>query len=107
MRPFMSVCIGALVVASLRLAGQGVPPRVAGPVRLMNPRIPPLLETRWTEEQQALATTYSRDGGAGNDFRTFLNHPGLVKGVMPFLNYVSSQSTLAPRQRVLLILRTA
>jgi 4-carboxymuconolactone decarboxylase len=86
---------------------------------LPTPRILPLPEGQWTDLHRELVKTYGRDGpvnnvtnvanfaNVANDFRTFLNHPDLVKGVLPFANYISSESTLSPRHRELLILRTA
>jgi hypothetical protein len=40
------------------------------------------------DEQRALMATYSGAFGAGADFRTLLVHPELVKGVLPFANYI-------------------
>ena len=60
-----------------------------------------------TEEQQSLAATYGRVFGRLGDLRTLLVHPELVKGVLPFANYILADSTLTPRHRELLILRTA
>ncbi len=71
------------------------------------PRIPPVAEATRTAEQRALAAEYGRRGVAGNDLRTLLVHPELVKGVMPFASYVTDGSTLSPRHRELLALRTA
>ena len=70
------------------------------------PRIAPLPESAWTEAQRAAATQFA-PGGAGNDLKTWLNHPPLVAGVMPFARYISEQSLLTARHRELLILRTA
>ena len=61
----------------------------------------------FNDEQRALSATYSGAFGSGADFRTLLVHPELVKGVLPFANYILSESTLTPRHRDLLILRTA
>lgn len=69
------------------------------------PRIRPV--PTLTEEQQSLAATYGRIFGALGDLRTLLVHPELVKGVLPFANYILAESTLTPRHRELLILRTA
>ena len=71
------------------------------------PRIRPALGNTQTDEQRTLTTTYSGAFGTGADFRTLLVHPELVKGVLPFANYILSESTLTPRHRDLLILRTA
>ena len=71
------------------------------------PRLRPVTATAFTDEQRALSATHSGAFGAGADFRTLLVHPELVKGVLPFANYVLSESTLTARHRDLLILRTA
>jgi alkylhydroperoxidase family enzyme len=71
------------------------------------PRIRPVAGTALTDEQRALEKTYAGAFGAGADFRALLTHPELVKGVLPFANYILAESTLTPRHRELLILRTA
>jgi alkylhydroperoxidase family enzyme len=71
------------------------------------PRLRPVAQTGLTEEQRALTATYSGAFGTGADFRTLLVHAEAVKGVLPFANYILRESTLTPRHRDLLILRTA
>src|SRR5215208_6190092 len=71
------------------------------------PRLRPVAATAFTDEQRALSATHSGAFGTGADFRTLLVHPELVKGVLPFANYILSESTLPPRHRQLLMLRTA
>jgi 4-carboxymuconolactone decarboxylase len=71
------------------------------------PRIRPVAGAMLTDEQRGLETTHARAFGSGADFRTLLIHPELVKGALPFANYVLAASTLTPRHRELLILRTA
>jgi 4-carboxymuconolactone decarboxylase len=71
------------------------------------PRLRPVAGTAFTDEQRALSATHGGAFGSGADFRTLLVHPELVKGVLPFANYILSESTLTPRHRDLLILRTA
>ena len=103
------VC-GVLVwLAPAKLAAQAVPdlPGSTQPVRLTTPRIPPLPEAQWTDEHRALVATYGPEVRIGNAFRTLLNVPALVEAVMPFLLYITSDSTLSARHRELLILRTA
>jgi alkylhydroperoxidase family enzyme len=75
--------------------------------QMARPRIAPVAETAWTEAQRAAAAQFAPGGSIGNDLRTWLNHPPLVAGVMPFVRYISEQSGLTPRHRELLILRTA
>ena len=70
-------------------------------------RLQPVAQDALTDDQRALTTTYSRAFGTGGDFRTLLVHPEAVKGVLPFANYILRESTLTPRHRDLLILRTA
>lgn len=77
-----------------------------GPVRGAQPRISPLPENQWTEEQRDLAGRFGQ-GAATNDLRTYLHHPVMTKNIMPFERYISSDSTLRPRHREILILRTA
>ena len=71
------------------------------------PRIRPFAAGGLTDEQRAVASVHSGAFGAGADFRTLLRHPELVQGVLPFANYILAESTLTPRHRELLILRTA
>ena len=83
------------------------PPGGRQPVALTKPRVAPLPEAQWTEAQRALVTKFTRDGRADNGLKTLLHVPELVEGVMPYTNYLSEESTLTPRQRELLVLRTA
>ena len=76
-------------------------------VRLQEPRIAPLPEAEWTDEQRALVERYAPQVRIGNGFRTMLRVPELVEAVMPFAIYTTIDSTLAPRDRALLVLRAA
>ena len=76
-------------------------------MRLGEPRIPPLPATEWSAEQRALVERYAPEVRIGNAFRTMLRVPELVEAVMPFVLFTSIDSTLPPRHRELLILRTA
>ena len=71
------------------------------------PRLRPVAANAMTAEQRSLVATYSGSFGSQADMRTLLVHPELVKGVLPFANYILSESTLVPRHRNLLIARTA
>ena len=75
--------------------------------RLSEPRVLPLPESEWTAEQRALVEMYAPDGNPGNALRTLLRVPALANRVLPLLTYVASESTLSPRHRAILILRTA
>ncbi len=71
------------------------------------PRLRPVAATAFTDEQRSLAATYGGVFGTDSDLRTLLAHPELVKGVLPFANYILSESTLTPNHREMLIMRTA
>ena len=70
-------------------------------------RIPPLPEAEWTAEQRALVAKAAPKGDADSALRTLVRVPALVQGVMPYTTYLTTDSTLPPRVRHLLILRTA
>ena len=76
-------------------------------VATQSPRVRPLPESEWTDVHRSLVATYWHDGPVANYFRSFLNHPELVKGVMPFEQYILHGTALTPRQLELLILRTS
>jgi 4-carboxymuconolactone decarboxylase len=71
------------------------------------PRIRPVAGAALTEDQRSLEHAHAGEFGSGADFHTLLTHPELVKGVLPFANYILAESTLTARHRELLILRTA
>jgi alkylhydroperoxidase family enzyme len=83
------------------------PPADRQPAGPAGPRIAPLPETQWSQVHRELVATFSRDGRADNQLRTLLNVPEIVRGAMPFTIYLSEESTLSPRHRQVLILRTA
>ena len=109
-RPLIRVCLMLLVCATVRLDSQAVVDLPGGtrPVTLMKPRIPPLAEAQWTDEhKQRIAKFVPPGARPGNSFRTLLNVPDLVDRTMLFHNYITQDSSLSPRVRALLILRTA
>ena len=71
------------------------------------PRIQPLPDAQWTDVHRQLVKTYARDEAVPNDLRTLLIYPELVNDLLPFERYISNESTLSPRHREILILRTA
>ena len=75
--------------------------------RLDEPRVPPLPESEWTDEQRAVVERYAPDGNPGNALRTLARVPALADRVFPFMRYIADDSTLSPRHRAMLILRTA
>jgi alkylhydroperoxidase family enzyme len=70
------------------------------------PRIPPLPEAAWTEETRELLSARGPGGRVLNIFATFAQHPKLLKRWTVFAGHVFGKSTLPPRDRELLILRT-
>jgi 4-carboxymuconolactone decarboxylase len=112
--PLLSVCIALFLAAPFVAARQArtlpltVPTRPGGsrPVRLTKPRVAPLPESQWTEAHRALAAKHAAQGHVGNDLKTLLNIPDLVEGTMPFQTYITRDSSLSPRHREILILRT-
>ena len=75
--------------------------------RADEPRVPPLPESAWTAEQRAVVERYAPDGEPGAALRTLVRFPALADRVMPLLTWVTGDSTLSPRHRALLVLRTA
>ena len=102
---------GAVALAvQMVLFAQPLPerPGASRPVELTKPRIAPLPEAQWTDEhKQRIAKFLPAGARPGNSFRTLLNVPELVDRTMTFYNYVTQDSSLPPRIRELLILRTA
>ena len=84
-----------------------VPGSIVPAVRLAEARVPPLSEAEWTDEQRALVEKYAPDGNPGNALRTLIRVPPLADRVFPVVNYLANDSTLSPRHRAMLILRTA
>jgi 4-carboxymuconolactone decarboxylase len=76
-------------------------------MRPEEPRLPPLPEAEWSEEQRALLMPLRRDGRVYNIFATLARHPKLLKRWLPFANHLLFKSSLATRDRELLILRVA
>jgi 4-carboxymuconolactone decarboxylase len=109
-RPLIRVCLILLACTTVRLGSQAVPDRPGGsrPVMLTKPRISPLPEARWTDEhKQRIAKFLPAGARPSNSFRTLLNVPELVDRTMTLYNYITQDSSLPPRIRELLILRTA
>ncbi len=76
------------------------------PVRLKEPRLAPLMESQWNEEQIKLLTPYKReDGSVSNVAATLGRHPKLFDRFITFGLYVLREQTLPDRDREILILR--
>lgn len=77
-------------------------------MRPREPRLTPLEETQWSAEQrELLAPIQQRNGRVYNVFATLARHPKLMKRWLPFANHLLFKSSLAARDRELLILRAA
>lgn len=75
-------------------------------MRSSEPRIPPLAEGEWDEEAAELLGRLREDGRVLNIFATLAHHPKLLKRWLVFGAHVLGKSSLSPRDRELLILRT-
>jgi 4-carboxymuconolactone decarboxylase len=106
----LTVGAAMVLVVQMGLYAQPLPERPGGsrPVQPSKPRIEPLPEAQWTDEhKQRIAQFVPAGARPGNSFRTLLNVPELVDQTMTFYRYVSQNSSLPPRIRELLMLRTA
>lgn len=74
-------------------------------MRPTEPRIAPLDEAEWSEEQREILAPMNRDGRVYNIFKTLIRHPKLLKRWLPFANHILNKSTLVPREREMAILR--
>jgi len=69
------------------------------------PRIAPLPESEWTDEVRVAATAFE-PVGMPNLVATYARHPVAAQALLPHLQYIWESSTLPPRHRTLLSLRT-
>ena len=69
------------------------------------PRIPSLRDEDMNEEQRAAAAPFRSAPRIDNVGRTLLNHPALMASWLPFARHVMFETTLAARDREILILR--
>jgi 4-carboxymuconolactone decarboxylase len=75
-------------------------------MRLKEPRVKPLPESEWNEEQKEILENYRRPSGKiANIFLTQARHIEVMKKWRVFAGYVLNQSTLPAREREMLILR--
>src|SRR5579871_1482394 len=74
-------------------------------MRPMQPRIAPLEEAVWSQEQREILAPIRRGGQVYNIFKTLIRHPKLLKRWLPFANHILYKSTLDPREREMAILR--
>ena len=76
-------------------------------MRSSKPRILPLEEKDWNDEQRQLLAPMAQSGRVPNLFKTLVRHPKLLKRWLPFANHILFKSSLAAREREMLILRVA
>lgn len=99
------VSTGLVLVMTL-LVGNAVQNKNEKSVRLKNPRLLPLQESNWTEEQARVLTPLKGDDGSIlNVISTLGRHPKLLEAYSDFILYVASGQTLPPREREILMLR--
>ena len=73
---------------------------------MTGPRLAPLPEDEWTDEvREMFRPIEAYNGRVYNIFRTLARHPKLLKRWLVFANHCLIKSTLAPRDRELVILR--
>ena len=75
------------------------------PAQGAGPRMAPVPEPQRTSEQQALAARFA-SADLPNAVATYLNHPALAEHILPYEHYVWNASTLPPRHRAIVGLRT-
>jgi 4-carboxymuconolactone decarboxylase len=75
--------------------------------RLKQPRVPPLAESEWSEEQRQLIAAQNVSRPVINLYATMLHHPVLYGPRYKFGSYLQRDSLLPPQTRELLIMRTA
>ncbi|HWX43522.1 MAG TPA: carboxymuconolactone decarboxylase family protein [Blastocatellia bacterium] len=70
------------------------------------PRVLPVPESDWDQETRELLEGLRRDGRVYNIFTTLANYPRLLKRWMVFASHILLKSSLPPREREIVILRT-
>lgn len=76
-------------------------------MRLTTPRVVPPAAESWTEEQREIVEPMLARGPILNIFRTLLTHPPAAKAFLVWGGYIlGRKSTLPPREREIVILRT-
>ncbi len=74
-------------------------------MRLQQPRIPALEQDQWSDAAREVLKPFAGQDEILNIFKTLANHPDLMRRWLVFANHVLGKSTLAVRERELLILR--
>lgn len=70
------------------------------------PRVAPLPPADWDDEVREVLEATQMGGRTLNIFQTLARHPKLLKRWLVFGNHILFKSTISPRERELLILRT-
>lgn len=91
LRAFLAVLACCLLVAAAARAA---------------PRVAPLADAERSAEQRELAARFASLGMA-NAVGTYLRYPALAAAILPYTEYLLTASTLPPRDRELVWLRTA
>ena len=74
-------------------------------MRLSSPRVAPQEAEEWSEQAKDVLKPFAAQGPVLNIFKTLAHHPDLMRRWLVFANHVLGKSTLAPRERELVILR--
>lgn len=74
-------------------------------MRLTQPRIPPLAEAEWTDEQRAALEPFAKQGRLYNIYSTLGHNPTALQAFLAWGGYVLRRSQLDARARELVILR--
>jgi 4-carboxymuconolactone decarboxylase len=74
-------------------------------MRLHKPRVAPLEADQWSEQAKEIMAPFAKQGRVFNIFKTLAHHPELMRRWLVFANHILGKSTLAPRERELVILR--
>jgi 4-carboxymuconolactone decarboxylase len=74
-------------------------------MRLSKPRIVALEEDQWSDAAREVMKPFAGRDNILNIFKTLTNHPGLMRRWLVFANHILGKSTLAVRERELVILR--
>jgi alkylhydroperoxidase family enzyme len=94
--------------AGLAAAGAGPRGEPGTPTRLAEPRIAPLDESQWTDfEREVLAPRKVERGRVLHVYGTMARHPAMYRKWIAFAGQVLRRSSLAARERELLINRIA
>lgn len=75
-------------------------------MRLSEPRIAPVPESDWTEEQRKVLEPFVARGRLYNIFTTLAHNPQALRAFLEWGTYTLNQSSLAAREREIVILRT-